>query len=265
MKPTQRLTMAVVGIAATLWLSGCGGGSSTASEPGTPNNPANPNNPSLPSTNRIRLFQHGDEFTYTISGVALYLGQRFDVSGTSTDRITSAGAGVLRVKRETRLHLRRGSQTYSDNSQAIYYISQDRQSREVTLIGYAIDEDDPITNSTLPYRVVVPGIIHENSNFSYSVEFEDGRILSETWQIGTIEPVSTYAGQYPCYRMRFDGYRYYPAPFREAQEAGTCWFSPQLGTMTRIESNEQGWLDGEPVEYRLTYILQRTNVSPNSP
>lgn len=262
MKPTQRhIVTIVLGVAATLWLSGCGGGSSTANAPVAPNNPSNPSNPSFPSTNRIRLYLHGDELTYTIAGVAQYLGQRYEVSGTRTDRITSAGAGVLRVTRTTQLQLRRGSQTYNDNRQIIFYVSQDRQSREVTFIGYALDEDDPIINANLPYRVCIPGIINENSNFSFSTPIEDGTFTSETWQIGVIEPVSTYAGQYNCYRMRVDFRWDYPAPFPEVVSAGTCWFSPQLGAVTRIETLEQNWLNGDPVEYRLTYILYRTNIS----
>lgn len=262
MKYTRRLGWTVaLGVIATLWLPGCGGGSSTATTPVMPNNPTNPSNPPFPSTNRTRLYQHGDEFTYTIAGVAHYLGQRYEVSGTRTDRITSAGAGVMRITRTTAVTLRRGSQIYNDNRQIVFYVAQDRQSREVTLLGYALAPDDPIISANLPYRVWIPGILNENSNFSFSTRIEDGTFTSETWQIGVIEPVSTYAGQYNCYRMRVESQWDYPAPFPEAVSVATCWFSPQLGAMTRAETTEQNWLNGDPVEYRLTLILYRTNVS----
>ncbi|MCS6918973.1 MAG: hypothetical protein NZM28_04315 [Fimbriimonadales bacterium] len=265
MKHIHRFTGTIaVGVFATLWLAGCGGGSSTASAPTTPNTPTNPSNPSLPSTSRTRLYQHGDEFIYTIAGVAQYLGQRYEVSGTRTVRIASAGAGVLRITRTTELRLRRGSQVYDDNHQIVFYVSQDRQSREVTFLGYALDSDDPIISANLPYRVCVPGILNENSNFAFSTPIEDGTFTSETWQIGVIEPVSTYAGLYNSYRMRVEFQWDYPAPFPEVVSVATCWFSPQLGVMTRAESTEQNWLNSDPVEYRLTYILYRTNVSLQS-
>lgn len=261
MKQLLRYTWAFTGcILTTLWLTGCGG-SSTAGAPIQPNNPSTPNNPPFPSTNRTRLYQHGDEFIYSVSGVAQYLGQRYEVSGTVTYTITSVGAGVLRLHSDSRLTLRRGSQTLSDNREVVFYLSQDRQSREVTLIGYAPDPDSPLINSNLPYRACVPGILNENSTFSYAAAFEDGTAMTESWQIGVIEPVSTYAGQYHCYRMRKETQWDNPAPFPDAVATETCWFSPQLGVAARSETLESSWLDSEPIEYRLTLLLRRTNVS----
>ncbi|MCS7209928.1 MAG: hypothetical protein NZ874_10205 [Fimbriimonadales bacterium] len=252
---------------AALWLAGCGGSSSTASAPSTPidpNTPSNPNtptSPSFPSTNRLRLYQHGDEFIYDVRGVARYLERRYEVSGTLTERISSVGAGMLRVSQERRLTLRRGTETLQHNRLLVFYITQDRQSREVTLVGYALNEGDPLINSNLPYRTCAPGILNENSNFSFSVAFEDGVATTETWQIGAIEPVPTYAGEYYCYRMRVESLWDNPAPFRDSTSAATCWFSPQLGRPTRSETLESTWLNSEPIEYRLTILLQRTNVS----
>lgn len=261
MKRLLRYTWALTGcVATTLWLTGCGG-SSTAGAPTQPDNPGTPNNPPFPSTNRTRLYQHGDEFVYSVSGIAQYLGQRYEVAGSLTVKITSVGAGVLRVHNDRRLTLRRGSQVLNDNHEEVFYISQDRQSREVTLIGYAPDLDSPIINSNLPYRACAPGILNENSTFSFTATFEDGAATTESWQIGVIEPVSTYAGQYHCYRMRIETQWDNPAPFPDTVATATCWLSPQLGVTTRSETLESGWLDSEPIEYRLTLLLRRTNVS----
>lgn len=267
MMTLSRYALGVAGcILTTLWLAGCGGSatSSEALQPNNPTNPGAPNNPPFPSTNRTRLYQHGDEFTYAVSGVAQYLGQRYEVSGTQTDRVTSVGAGVLRVHRDRRLTLRRGSQTLTDNREIVFYLSQDRQSREVTLLGYALDINAPMINSNLPYRACVPGILNENSTFSFSAGFEDGASTMEAWQIGVIEPVSTYAGQYHCYRMRVESQWDNPAPFPDTVATATCWFSPQLGVFTRSETLESGWRDSEPIEYRLTLLLRSTNVTVQS-
>ncbi len=241
-----------------MWLAGCGGVTSSS------NSPTSPSTPSIPSTNQLRLYQHGDEFVYTVSGVARYLEQRYEVSGTRTVRIRSAGAGVLRYTWESRLRLRRGADTYNDDRMIVYTLSQNRQSREVTLLGYSADPDGPMINADLPYRVFVPGILNENSNFTYSTPFENQSNISRLWQIGRIEPVQTYAGQYSCYQVREEFEFDYPFPFVEYMWNATCWFSPQLGVMVRSETIEQGWLNGEPIEYRLTEILQRTNVSLQS-
>lgn len=262
---TVRYIWATAGcVLTTLWLAGCGGNGTATSSLSAPNNP---NNSPFPSTNRNRLYQHGDEFIYTVTGVAWYRGQRWEVSGTVTDRFTSVGAGVMRLHRVSQLTLRRGSETLTHNRQTVFYGSQDRQSREATLIGYADDENAPLISCNLPYKVAIPGILNENSNFSFSTMFEDGTAYTETWQIGTIEPVETYAGKYYSYRMRVESQWDEPAPFVDTVCADTRWFSPQLGWWTRIERLESTWRESDPIEYRLTYILYRTNVSlqPSNP
>lgn len=248
-------------MAAILWLTGCGGDGSAT---GALTNPNDPNNPHFPSTNRIRLYQHGDEFVYTVSGVARYREQRWQVSGTSMLRVSSAGAGVLRFHLEANLTLRRGSQTLSQAWSHVSYITQDRKTHECTLIGYADDLNDPMINSNLPYQVVIPGLWNEHSSFSYSVTFENGVVRSETYQIGMIEAVETYAGKYYSYRVRVEDRLDQPSPFVDSAAAATKWFSPQLGVWTRMEILWSTWRESEPIEYNLTYLLQRTNVSLQS-
>ncbi|GIV08263.1 MAG: hypothetical protein KatS3mg019_0354 [Fimbriimonadales bacterium] len=262
-----RSVVAITGCAMLIgWLTGCGGGSSTSNSSATPSNPTNPN--LLPPNNRLRLYQHGDEFEYVITGVAYLRGERYEVSGIQTIRYQSIGAGVMRVTFQTTLTLRRGSVTIPETRLAIYDISQDRQTREVTLIGYLPSEDSPTILSTLPYRVVRPGIWNENSTFSCTVDFQDNARIQLTMENGTIESVATYAGTYGCYRTRYDYQFDFPAPFTEYIASGPAWFSPQLGEFTRMELTESDRITvgGEtlPIETRLTYLLRRTNVSVNN-
>lgn len=247
------LALATACVIAAGWLTGCGGNGSAVSS-----------SPAVPSTSRVRLYQHGDEFVYNVTGFAYYNNQRYQVTGDIIDRLTSVGGGVFRLHREWRLTLRRGSERRDDNRETVWYFVQNRDTREVTLLAYASEPDAPRINSRIPYKVCVPGLVNAHSNFSFSTQFEDGAQMMAAWQIGGIEPVPTYAGEYHCYRVRLESELQHPAPFRETTSTGLCWFSPQLGIVTRAELQMSTFLGDLPIEYQLTLLLYRTNVSLQS-
>jgi hypothetical protein len=250
----RKLTLGLLCVAvASAILSGCGGSGGSGSQS------LLPSEPSVPIT-RGRLIQHGDEYEYVITGTAFYQNARWQVTGSRVERFRSVGAGVYQWIIETQLVLRRGSLTERINTDVVLYITQDRETRQVSVIGYGDMPNSPRIDAELPYQPILPGVIHQNSNFSTTITFEDESQYTVSWQIGGWEDVSTYAGSVGCYRIREEGSWSRPLPFTEATVAATAWFSPQLMNYARIETRESGWIGANPVEYTLTYLLRRTNV-----
>jgi hypothetical protein len=251
-KPTLGLLCVAV---ASAILSGCGGSGSQSlllSEP------------SVPIT-RGRLIQHGDEYEYVITGTAFYQDARWQVTGSQFQRLRSVGAGVYQWIIETQLVLRRGSLTQTFNEDIVWYITQDRETRQVSVIGYGDTPDSPRIDAELPYQPILPGVIHQNSNFSTTITFEDESQHTKSWQIGGWEDFPTYAGSVGCYRIEEEGSWSRPLPFTEATVAARAWFSPQLMNYARIDTHESKWIGANPVEYDLTYLLRRTNVPLRPP
>ena len=254
-KPT--LGLLCVGIASAI-LSGCGGSGGSGSQS------LLPSEPSVPIT-RGRLIQHGDEYEYVITGWAFYQDARWQVTGSQFQRLRSVGAGVYQWIIETQLVLRRGSLTVTVNTDSVWYITQDRETRQVSVIGYGDTPDSPRIDAILPYQPILPGVINQNSNFSTAIAFEDESQYTASWQIGGWEDVSTYAGSVGCYRGREESSWSHPLPFTESTDKATTWFSPQLMNYARVEARVSTWIGTDPVEYTLTYLLRRTNVPLRPP
>jgi hypothetical protein len=249
-KPTLGLLCVAV---ASAILSGCGGNGSGSQS-------LLPSEPSVPIT-RGRLIQHGDEYEYVITGWAFYQDARWQVTGSQFQRLRSVGAGVYQWIIETQLVLRRGSLTQTFNEDIVWYITQDRETRQVSVIGYGDTPDSPRIDAELPYQPILPGVIHQNSNFSTTITFEDESQHTKSWQIGGWEDVLTYAGSVGCYRGREESSWSHPLPFTEAIVEATVWFSPQLMNYARVQAYVSTWIGTDPVEfYNLTYLLRRTNV-----
>ena len=255
----RKLTLGLLCVAvASAILSGCGGSGGSGSQS------LLPSEPSVPIT-RGRLIQHGDEVEYVITGTAFYQGARWQVTGSQFQRLRSVGAGVYQWIIETQIVMRRGSLTQTVNTDIVWYITQDRETRQVSVIGYGDTPDSPRIDANLPYQPMFPGIINQNSNFSTTITFEDESRHTESWQIGGWEDVSTYAGSVGCYRVREESSWSHPLPFLESTATATTWFSPQLMNYARIEARVSTWIDANPVEFTLTYLLRRTNVPLRPP
>jgi len=92
------------------------------------------------------------------------------------------------------------------------------------------------------------------------------------WQIGGWETVPTDAGVMGCYRIREESSwsESYPS---EQTFISTVWFSPQLMTFARMETDLNMWIDdgngileaNESASFFLTYLLRRTNVPLRPP
>jgi hypothetical protein len=250
----RKLTLGLLCVAvASAILSGCGGSGGSGSQS------LLPSEPSVPIT-RGRLIQHGDEYEYVITGTAFYQNARWQVTGSRVERFRSVGAGVYQWIIETQFVLRRGSLTQTFNEDIVWYITQDRETRQVSVIGYGDTPDSPRIDAELPYQPILPGVIHQNSNFSTTITFEDESQHTKSWQIGGWEDVFTYAGSVGCYRMQEESRWSRPLPFTESTATATAWFSPQLMNYARVEARVSTWIGTDPVEYTLTYLLRRTNV-----
>jgi len=255
----RKLTLGLLCVAvASAILSGCGGSGGSGSQS------LLPSELSVPIT-RGRLIQHGDEYEYVIMGRAFYQDAWWQVTGSQFQRLRSVGAGVYQWIIETQLVLRRGSLTQTFNEGIVWYITQDRETRQVSVIGYGDTPDSPRIDAELPYQPILSGVIHQNSNFSTTITFEDESQYTVSWQIGGWEDVLTYAGSVGCYSIQEEGSWSSPLPFTKEIVTANTWFSPQLMNYARVEARVSTWIGTDPVEYILSYQLRRTNVPLRPP
>jgi hypothetical protein len=258
----RKLTLGLLCVAvASAILSGCGGSGGSGSQS------LLPSEPSVPIT-RGRLIQHGDEAEYNVFGVATYQGTEWKVRGNRVMRVRSVVGGVLEREDETTLELHRDSSPpFRIVLRSVLYLYQDRETYQVFVYGYERQQDRRRFNARLPYPLILPGAINQNSNFATHIVFENDARMNLGWQIGGWETVPTDAGVMGCYRIREESSwsESYPS---EQTFISTVWFSPQLMTFARMETDLNMWIDdgdgileaNESASFFLTYLLRRTNV-----